>query len=107
MDSLYNAFDVNMEENIGGNTDYTITVSLNTELGTLSEIIPVPEKIIYNGTTTICVFPDGEKITARPTNEDNFDKEVGVSMCIMKRIFGSRSAFLRVVESGYDQNNSK
>jgi len=64
----------------------------------------VPEKIIFNGTTTICIFPDGSKIISRPTERDKFDKEVGVAMCIMKRLYGSRSEFQRKVKKAHDQN---
>lgn len=63
-----------------------------------------PVQIIYNGTTTICIFPDGEKEIARPSKDDNFDPEVGVAMCIVRRIFGSRSAFQKAVKSGYKQD---
>jgi len=77
-------------------------ITLNVEIRARNAYIP--EKIIYNGITTVCIFRDGEKITARPTNEDNFDKEVGVAMCIMKRVYGSRSEFQRQIENAYDQN---
>ena len=62
-----------------------------------------PSKIIVNNVTTICVFPDGTKITARPDSVDEFDLDVGIAMCIMKYIYGSRSAFKRAVKSAHIQ----
>ena len=63
-----------------------------------------PSQIIYNGTTTICIFSDGDKVIARPSNDDSFDPEVGVAMCIMKRLYGSRTAFQKAVDNGYRQD---
>lgn len=65
---------------------------------TLEDLIPT--KIIYNGKTTIVFFRDGTKEIATCTEEDNYSKEAGVAQCIAKKLFGSRSAFLRAVESG-------
>jgi len=62
-----------------------------------------PEHIIYNGTTTICIFGDGTKVISRPQKGEKFDKETGVAMCIAKYIYGSRSKFLKAVEKGHQQ----
>jgi len=40
----------------------------------------VPEQIVFNGDLTICIFPDGEKILARPCDGDKFYAGVGVSV---------------------------
>lgn len=64
----------------------------------------VPERVIYNGTTTIAVFPGGKKVKARPDKEAKFDKETGLAMCIAKHVFKSRAAFLKAVEGANDQN---
>ena len=64
---------------------------------------PEPKQIIYNGITTICIFHDNTKVISRPQKGEKFDKETGVAMCIAKYIYGSRSKFLKAVESGYDQ----
>lgn len=62
-----------------------------------------PSKVIFNDRTTIVIFPDGTKVTATCMPEDTFSEEVGVAMCIMKKIFKTRSAFLDVVKSGVKQ----
>jgi hypothetical protein len=63
-----------------------------------------PSEHYFNGLNTTAKFPDGEVITVKPSDKDKYDKEVGLAMCIVKRIFGSRAAWLRFVESGQDQN---
>ena len=65
----------------------------------------LPVRVIYNGTTTICVWHDGTKTIARPQNGERFDKETGLAMCIAKKLYGSRSKFLKAVEDGDDQNS--
>ena len=62
-----------------------------------------PKQIIVNNVTTVCVFPDGTKVTSRPRADDEFDLETGVAMCIMKYIYGSRQAFRRAVGSAHIQ----
>ena len=68
----------------------------------ISAHMPV-KQIIFNGVTTICIFHDGTKVISRPQKGERFDRETGVAMCIAKYIYGSRSKFLRAVESGYEQ----
>ena len=70
-------------------------LALNLEL--------VPIKIIFNPPATICIFPDGERVVVKCTEGDTFSKQAGVAMCIIKRMFGSRANFKRLVDSGYLQ----
>lgn len=63
-----------------------------------------PKKIWFNGLNTTCEFLDGEKITVSPSDKDDYDKEVGVAMCIVKKMYGTRGKWLKAVESGDDQN---
>jgi len=64
----------------------------------------IPSHVIYNGVTTIAVFPDGKKIKARPDQGAEFDPETGLAMCIARHVFGSRAAFLKAVEGATNQN---
>lgn len=64
----------------------------------------IPLCVIYNGVTTIAIFPDGKKIKSRPNTGEKFDPETGLAMCIAKHVFGSRAAFLRAVEDATNQN---
>ena len=86
-----------------GTSNMTFNVSIVPHI----DYFFLPEKIIYNGDTTVCIFPDGERVTSRPMEGDRFDKEVGVAMCIVKRMYGSRSEFQRRVEAGYVQNQKE
>jgi len=61
-----------------------------------------PERVIYSGRTTICIWKDGTKTVVKTTDDDHMTKEHGVAMAIMKKLFNSRQEFLRVVNSGYD-----
>jgi hypothetical protein len=72
----------------------------------ISAHMPV-KQIIFNGVTTVCIFHDGTKVISRPQNGEKFDRETGVAMCIAKYIYGSRSKFLRAVESGHEQKRGE
>jgi hypothetical protein len=68
----------------------------------------IPTRIIINDRTTICYFPDGEKIIVRCAEYEEFEVETAVSEAIAKKAFGgNRSAFLRVVDQAYYQPNEK
>ncbi len=73
-------------------------------LGLASPSEHIPVHVIYNGVTTIAIFPDGKKVKSRPNIGEKFDPETGLSMCIAKHVFGSRAAFLRAVEGATNQN---
>lgn len=71
---------------------------------------PKIEKIIYNfknpkKPATIVFWKDGTKTIAvcKEGEGDSFQKEFGVAMCYMKKIFSSRGDFLRKVGEGYEQ----
>jgi len=62
-----------------------------------------PVKVIYNGITTIAIFSDGQKIISRPSEDERFDKETGLAMCIAKRVYGGRGQFLQAVDKAIVQ----
>jgi len=66
-----------------------------------SELIPI--RITYSPPATICYFSDGDKIVVKCASDEKYIKEVGVQACIMKKLFGSRQKFLKMVHAGYDQ----
>lgn len=53
-----------------------------------------PIHIIHNPPATICFFSDGKKIISK-CHDEPFDEEHGVAMCIAKKLYGSRTAFLK------------
>ena len=44
------------------------------------------------------IFSDGTKVISRPSEDERFDKETGLAMCIAKRVYGGRGQFLQAVE---------
>ena len=62
-----------------------------------------PTRIIYNAPVTICYFEDGSRVVVLAGKHEKFDKETGVMACIMRKMFRTRGEFLRLVESGYEQ----
>ena len=70
-----------------------------------SDLIPI--RITYSPPATICYFPDGDKIVVKCAADEKYIKEVGVQACIMKKLFGSRQKFLKLVHAGYDQPTKK
>ena len=54
---------------------------------------------------TIVIFADGEKIISKTTKDDEFNPEVGLAMCLVKRMM-SRSGFKRLVRSGHWMDNT-
>ena len=118
----------NMQQGVGfiqvGDTTYPATAKLTTAStgegmmyvsgGSFKDINPLefgfgistsikPKQIIYSGFKTICIFDDDTKIMTQPSIEDLYDPEVGVAMCIMEKLYGSRSKFLKAVKDGYLQ----
>jgi len=62
-----------------------------------------PERVIYNPPSTIAYFPDGDKIVVKCAENETFVPEIGVMACIIKKLYGKRSEFLRTVKEGYLQ----
>jgi len=54
-----------------------------------------PREIFVNNNTTVCKFPDGEVITSKPRDGEPFDLEMGVAMCIIKKLYGGRGKWLK------------
>ncbi len=55
------------------------------------ECTDLPEKVIFSGPATIAIFPDGSKSIAKCSDNDAYDKEKGLLMCMAKRVWGSKT----------------
>ena len=66
------------------------------------------KNIRFNTTkkVTTVLFKDGTKIMTKATDNDTFNPEVGLAMCIMKKLYGTRSNYKRVVAAAM-KNNEK
>ena len=52
--------------------------------------IPDIQKVRFNNPATIVWFSDGSKTTAVASHGDKYDKEVGLGICILKRVLGNK-----------------
>lgn len=60
--------------------------------------LPEIKKTIFNGDATVVIWEDGEKTVVHRKKGDKKSKEIGLSMAIAKRYFGSRHQFLKAIE---------
>ena len=95
----------NLSKLLGEIEPVTFTVTNVKPRGVYENLIPV--RITYSPPATICYFPDGDKIVVKCASDEKYIKEVGVQACIMKKLFGSRHHFLKLVHAGYDQPTKK
>ena len=89
----------------------TITTTTSTELRGTTVRITEPtwcttdkdlakvKKIIFNPPATIVIWKDKHKEVVKCSDDEEFQPEVGVAMCFMKRIFESRNQFTKMVDS--------
>ncbi len=49
-----------------------------------------PDRIIYNGRTTIVYWNDGTKNVSTCSENDVFDKKMGLAACLLKKMFGKK-----------------
>ena len=50
-----------------------------------------PEKVIFNGPATIAIWPSGDKVVAKCSGNDVYDREKGLMMCLLKKTYGSKA----------------
>ncbi len=50
-----------------------------------------PEKVIFNGPATIAFWPSGDKVVAKCSGNDEYDREKGLMMCLLKKTYGSKA----------------
>lgn len=65
------------------------------------------KNITYNtvkGTTTV-VFDDNTKVMVTTSAGEEFNPEIGLAMCIAKKLYGSRANFKRVVKLAMDKSS--
>lgn len=61
------------------------------ELEKLQKLLKIkPVKVIYNNPATIVIWSDGTKTVAKCEKGDEYNKEIGLAWCIMKRIMGNK-----------------
>lgn len=68
-----------------------------------SNILSLVKKVIINPPATIVIWKDGRKEVVKCSKDEDFNPEVGVAMCFMKRIFESRNQFTKLVDGAWDE----
>lgn len=51
------------------------------------------EKVIYNDPATIVFWADGTKTVVKCGEEDVYDYQTGLLMCIAKKVYGNKGSF--------------
>lgn len=51
------------------------------------------KKVIYNDPATIVFWADGTKTVVKCGEEDTYDYQTGLLMCIAKKVFGNKGSF--------------
>lgn len=59
------------------------------------------KKIIFNPPATIVIWEDRHKEVVKCNRHEEFQPEIGVAMCFIKRIFESRNQFANLVEDAW------
>jgi len=67
----------------------------------------VPKKIIYCDPATIVYWRDGSKTVVRVSNGDDFQKDQGFAMAVVKKIYPVKADFNRVVAKGKIQKRGR
>jgi len=62
-----------------------------------SKSIPEIKQVIYNNPATIIIWKDGSKTVVKTHNEE-FSEENGFAMAYLKKIFGGRNQYLKIIE---------
>lgn len=57
------------------------------------------EKVIYSNNRTIVFWTDGTKTVVKCDEEDDFDREKGLALCIIKHIFGDIGYYNEIFKS--------
>lgn len=55
--------------------------------------LPEIKNVKFNGPATIVFWADGTKTVVKCQNGDNYSEEVGLAMCIVKKVFGNTSKY--------------
>lgn len=62
-------------------------------MGAMLEVVcgVAPEKVIFSGPATIAIWPSGNKVVAKCSGNDEYDREKGLMMCLLKKAYGSKA----------------
>lgn len=58
---------------------------------------PGIKEVIFNEPTTIVYWDDGTKTVVQCSEEDTFNKDAGIALCMMKKMFGNDGAYYKEI----------
>ena len=100
---LFNCIDKNdstTKEGILSTADKINIVGITDNARIRSRVIPKPtnylpeiKNVKFNGPATIVFWTDGTKTVVKCQDGDDYSEEVGLAMCIVKKVFGNTSKY--------------
>ena len=79
-----------LQETISNKTDYT-------KYSDKKARVPDIKDVVFNPPATIVLWADGTKTVVKcQENEDEYSKEVGLAMCICKKVYGDKGSYNNV-----------
>ena len=90
---------VNAIETINGLNNAMINAGFNSgSMYNVAAFYGVPEikKVIFNDPATIILWEDGTKTVVKAQDKDQFDKEKGLAMAIVKKALGNEGRYYEI-----------
>lgn len=84
-------------------TEDNCALNLSTEPGVHFAI----EKVIFNDPATIVLWEDGSKTVVKVQDGDTFDKEKGLAMALLKKIFGNNGSYYKEIKRWTEDENDR
>ena len=66
-----------------------------------------PSRVIFNDPATIAFWPDGTKTVVKCGEDDAYDKEKGLALCYMKKVFRNKGNYNEVLKKWCVEDNNK
>ncbi len=92
-------FDDELDDDFDGRPSYAdgpVKEAVDSFWAHLAERLEVicgaaPKKVIFSGPATIAIWPSGDKVVAKCSGNDEYDREKGLMMCLLKKAYGSKA----------------
>ncbi len=71
--------------------------------------MPIIKKVIFNEPATIVFWLDGTKTVVKCGEDDVFNKDAGIALCLMKKMYGNEGKFNNEIKKwcGYPKRKKK
>ena len=84
-----NPYGNRLQEMISNKTDYT-------KYSDKKARVPDIKDVIFSPPATIVLWEDGTKTVVKCQNNETYSKEVGLAMCICKKVYGNKGNYNNV-----------